>query len=55
MNALGLFYGALDFIATPDGRCVFLECNPDGQWKWIDEMHDGEIAEAFATQIDKLL
>ncbi|MGH4016972.1 MAG: hypothetical protein ACRDSL_24205 [Pseudonocardiaceae bacterium] len=25
----------LDFIVTPSGEWIFLECNPNGQWAWI--------------------
>ncbi|GAB1821029.1 MvdC/MvdD family ATP grasp protein [Herbidospora sp. RD11066] len=35
---LGLGYGAIDLILTPDGRYVFLEINPNGQWLWIEEL-----------------
>ncbi|WP_433428574.1 MvdC/MvdD family ATP grasp protein [Nonomuraea sp. CA-141351] len=33
---LGLTYGAIDLILTPDDRYVFLEINPSGQWLWIE-------------------
>lgn len=36
MRRLGLVFGALDFVLTPDGRCVFLEVNPSGQWYWLE-------------------
>jgi glutathione synthase/RimK-type ligase-like ATP-grasp enzyme len=32
----GLNYGAADFILTPDGRHVFLELNPAGEFFWLD-------------------
>ncbi len=35
MEELGLVYGALDFIVTPDGEWVFLEVNPNGQFIWM--------------------
>jgi glutathione synthase/RimK-type ligase-like ATP-grasp enzyme len=35
---LGLEFGALDFILTPDGEFVFLEINPNGQWAWIQQL-----------------
>ncbi len=34
---LALRYGAIDLILTPDGRYVFLEINPSGQWLWIED------------------
>lgn len=39
-DRLGLNYGALDLILTPDGDYVFLEINPSGEWFWL-EHHPG--------------
>lgn len=36
MRRLGLVYGAIDMRLTPDGRYVFLEVNPAGQWLFIE-------------------
>jgi hypothetical protein len=36
VERLGLCYGAIDLILTPDGRYVFLEINPNGQYLWIE-------------------
>jgi glutathione synthase/RimK-type ligase-like ATP-grasp enzyme len=36
MRRLGLVFGCLDFIVTPDGRHVFLEVNPMGQFLWVE-------------------
>ncbi|WP_405141737.1 ATP-dependent carboxylate-amine ligase [Sphaerisporangium sp. NBC_01403] len=36
VEGLGLTYGAIDLILTPDGRYVFLEINPNGQFLWIE-------------------
>lgn len=36
MDGFGLVYGALDFVLTPDGRWVFLEVNPTGQYGYIE-------------------
>jgi len=35
---LGLSYGAADIVVTPDGRHVFLEINPAGEWFWLDDV-----------------
>jgi glutathione synthase/RimK-type ligase-like ATP-grasp enzyme len=35
---LGLSYGAADIVVTPDGRHVFLEINPAGEWVWLDDV-----------------
>lgn len=34
MDRLGLVFGCFDFIVTPEGRHVFLEVNPMGQFLW---------------------
>ncbi|MCU5743742.1 hypothetical protein OCC47_20710 [Bacillus cereus] len=33
----GIQFGAFDLIKTNSGKYVFLECNPSGQWLWIEE------------------
>ena len=38
MRRLGLVFGCLDFIVTPEGRHVFLEVNPMGQFLWIEQL-----------------
>lgn len=44
----GLNFGAIDMILTPDGRYVFLEINPNGQWAWIEDLTGMPISEAMA-------
>ena len=36
-RALGILFGAFDFIVTPEGEHVFLEVNPAGQFLWVEE------------------
>lgn len=36
VRKLGLSFGAIDMIYDIDGRYVFLEINPNGQWAWIE-------------------
>ena len=36
MDNFGLNYGAIDIIVTPDGRHVFLEVNPVGEFFWLE-------------------
>jgi len=45
----GLSYGAYDFVVTTEGRYVFLECNPSGQWLWLEEALGLPISRALAT------
>ena len=47
LNELGLIYGAFDFIRTPNGKLVFLEINPTGEWAWLEEKLDFPMREAF--------
>jgi glutathione synthase/RimK-type ligase-like ATP-grasp enzyme len=44
----GLHYGAFDLILTPDGRYVFLELNPSGEFLWLDAYSKLPIASAIA-------
>ena len=36
VRSYNLNFSALDFVLTPDGRYVFLENNPNGQWYFIE-------------------
>jgi ATP-binding cassette subfamily B protein len=37
LDLSGLQYGAADFIVTPAGDHVFLECNPAGEFSWLEQ------------------
>ncbi|MFL5355641.1 MvdC/MvdD family ATP grasp protein [Archangium sp.] len=51
MSALGLVYGAVDFIVTPEGRHVFLEVNPGGEWGMLERELGLPIAAALADAL----
>jgi glutathione synthase/RimK-type ligase-like ATP-grasp enzyme len=51
MRRLGLRYGALDVIQTPDGREVFLEVNPSGEWGMLEKELDLPIGDAIAAAL----
>ena len=51
MDRLGLNYGAIDLIRTPDGRYVFLEVNPAGEFSWLTVWPGFPLAEAFADTL----
>jgi ATP-grasp ribosomal peptide maturase len=51
MSQLGLRFGALDFLVTPDGMWHFLEINPNGQWAWIEQETGLRISEAIADSL----
>ncbi|MEV6266703.1 ATP-grasp ribosomal peptide maturase [Kribbella sp. NPDC051936] len=51
MDGLGLFFGAIDFAVTPDGRWVFFEVNPNGQWHWLAVKAGVPMIEAMADAL----
>ena len=48
---LGLEYGAIDLILTPEGEYVYLELNTTGAWYWLEEQTGLPIAEAIADHL----
>src|SRR6185295_7622249 len=51
---LGLSYGAVDIVVTPDGRHVFLEINPAGEWFWLDDVFGPRaLSTAIADKIGR--
>jgi glutathione synthase/RimK-type ligase-like ATP-grasp enzyme len=46
-RSYGLGYSAIDMVHTTDGRLVFLELNPTGQWAWIEQMVGYQIRDAI--------
>lgn len=51
MRALGLSFGCIDMIITPENEYVFLEINPNGQWLWIEESLGLDISGGIATAL----
>jgi glutathione synthase/RimK-type ligase-like ATP-grasp enzyme len=51
MDSLGLVYGAVDMRRGLDGRYVFLEVNPSGQWRFVEEKTGQPITEAMARAL----
>jgi D-alanine-D-alanine ligase-like ATP-grasp enzyme len=45
---MSLAYGAIDLILTPDGRYVFIEINPNGQYQWLEDMTGLPISRRIA-------
>lgn len=48
---LGLVFGCIDLILTPDGRFVFLEINQSGQWYWIETLTRMPILDSFIEML----
>lgn len=53
VKKLGLVFGALDFILTPENGYVFLEINPNGQWGWVEQLTGLPIAKAIAELLSQ--
>lgn len=51
MKYLGLVFGCIDMILTPDGEYVFLEVNPAGQWGWIEKLTGMPITDALTDML----
>jgi MvdD pre-ATP grasp domain len=48
MRRLGIVYGAIDLRRTPDDGDVFLEVNPAGEWRFVEDRSGQPITEAMA-------
>ena len=48
MDYFSLNYGAIDIILTPEGRHVFLELNPSGEFFWLERSPGLPISDAIA-------
>ena len=51
MQRLGLVYGAIDLRLTADGRYVFLEINPAGQFLYVEQQTGQPISAALAARL----
>lgn len=51
LEMLGLSYGAIDMIVTPEGEFIFLEVNPHGAWLWIENEIGTPIAASLAESL----
>lgn len=51
LKKYNLTYGAFDFIEQPDGKVIFLELNPSGQYGWLEEELGFPISEAISDEL----
>lgn len=54
LDRLGLRYGAVDLRRTPEGRYVFFEVNPAGQWLFVEERTGLPITDRVAALLASL-
>jgi ATP-grasp ribosomal peptide maturase len=53
MDHFGLVFGAFDFAIGEDGRWWFLECNPSGQWQWLETETGLPMTAALADLLER--
>jgi hypothetical protein len=51
LQEMELGYGAFDLVEEPSGNIVFLECNPSGQFSWLEERVGLPISDAIAAEL----
>jgi glutathione synthase/RimK-type ligase-like ATP-grasp enzyme len=51
MDEFGLNFGCFDIAVKPSGEFVFFECNPNGQWLWIEQLTGAPIGKAIAGML----
>lgn len=49
----GLSFGCFDFALDTAGEWVFLECNPNGQWAWLESVTGLPMTAAFADLLEE--
>jgi glutathione synthase/RimK-type ligase-like ATP-grasp enzyme len=55
MDARDMLFATFDFAITPDGDFVFFECNPNGQWYWVELLTGLPITSKFVDFITSKL
>ncbi|MEU1258438.1 ATP-grasp ribosomal peptide maturase [Streptomyces chartreusis] len=53
LREFGLVFGAFDFAIDRDGRWWFLECNPSGQWAWLEPETGLPMVSAMADLLER--
>jgi hypothetical protein len=51
LSQCGMPYGVFDLIRHPSGSLYFLECNPEGQWLFLEQATKLPMTERFADFI----
>ena len=55
LGHLGLIYGAFDLVEDSNGKITFLECNTNGQFRWLEDSLGFPISNAIADRlVDKI-
>jgi glutathione synthase/RimK-type ligase-like ATP-grasp enzyme len=54
VQRLGLRFGAIDLVLDEAGQFWFLECNPNGQWAWIENRTGLPIAASIVSAMESI-
>jgi hypothetical protein len=54
LGRFGLRFGTFDFIENGEGKITFLECNANGQYRWLEEGLDFPISRAIASELSAI-
>ena len=49
-----LRFGAIDLVLGEDGEFWFLECNPNGQWAWIENRTGLPVSAAIVDELERI-
>ncbi|MFE2583748.1 ATP-grasp ribosomal peptide maturase [Streptomyces sp. NPDC059378] len=53
LHHFGLVFGAFDFCVGEDGQWWFMECNPSGQWYWLESETGLPMCAALADLLER--
>lgn len=51
MDIMGLNFAAFDFALDYEGGWIFLECNPNGQWLWLEVLTGLPLVDTIARHL----
>lgn len=54
LDSYNLRFGAFDFVESYDGEITFLECNPNGQFMWIEHELGLPISDAITSTLIRI-
>lgn len=54
VRKLDLRFGAIDLVLDENNKFWFLECNPNGQWAWIENRTGAPIAAAIVNSMERM-
>lgn len=54
VQQLELGFGAIDLVLDTEGQYWFLECNPNGQWAWIENRTGAPISSAIVDEFERI-